>query len=259
MRFFCVTDRPLPWPIPDFMEPVSVVPAGEAVLDLGERYPELADPAGSLGEYAALFGVRRLLQESWPNGESPASEDMVGIAHYRRFAVTRPTGKPVQWFSSISPASFERLADGLFLPPAATVLFPMPTDLGAPVLARYAAEHPVRDLLHFMALAVESGVVTNQAVSGSLGKPVLVQGCAMGVYPASWWIQVLQFLEQIVDRFRSTVAVPRGPEHRLVLRLCCERLHSLLLELLVSELPPANLMAAPLLLVGAGDAMGVAA
>lgn len=259
MRFFCVTDRPLPWPVPRFMEPVSTVPAGDGVLDLGEKYPELAGRGDSLGEYATLFGVRRLLQESWPDGAPPADEDMVGIAHYRRFAVTRPTGQPEQWFSVVPPEAFRALRDEVFLPPPATVLIPLPTNLGAPVLARYAAAHPVRDLLHFMALAVESGVIGNQAVSGSLGKPVMVQACAMGVYPAAWLVQVLQFLEQIVDRFESTVAVPRDADHRRVLRLCCERLHSLLLELLVAALPAEQIMAAPLLVVGENGTVEAAA
>src|ERR1700710_1891255 len=92
MKYFCVTHQALRWPIPSFMRAVSTVPAGKGVQDLSTRYPQLAGRGAELGEYATLFGVRRLLQESWERGAPSASDQMIGVAHYRRFAVTRPTG-----------------------------------------------------------------------------------------------------------------------------------------------------------------------
>jgi hypothetical protein len=237
MRYFCTTHQPLAWPLHPYMEPVATVPAGPGVTDLSERYPELAGRGRELGEYATLFGVRRLLQESWQEDGPPAPEEMVGTAHYRRFAVARPTGKHSLFFGVVDPETFAQLPEDLFVPPPGTLLLPAPIDYGMALLTNYGQTHPTRDLLHFMALAVDLGVVADRAVGRFLGHDHMITTPSAAVVPATWLVEVLESLERVVDAFESTVAVTREGYQRRAVGFCCERLHSLLVASLLDEWP----------------------
>ena len=228
MRYFCITHQPLPWPVPAFMEPVSTTPAGDGVSDLSERYPELAGLGPELSEYATLFALRRLLQESWGGNTPPDDQRMIGIAHYRRFAVRRPLGASSDIYGVLSPADFATLDDDVFLPAAGELVMPAPMRFPAPVLAQYGSAHVARDLLHFMGIAIDLGVVEGEAVAGFLSGPVLVAAPTVGVWPGQWLVLVLEALEAVVERFQSTVGVLREGYQRRAAGFCSERLHSLL-------------------------------
>jgi hypothetical protein len=250
MRYFCLTHRPLEWTLPAFMEVVSTVPAGEGVTDLSIRYPELAGRGPQLSEYATLFAVRRLLQESWSDG-SPPDDAMVGISHYRRFAVTRPTGTPTFIYGGVRPEEFADLPDDVFLPSPVTLLLPAVVNLGHPVVRQYGEVHVTRDLLYFMALAVDLGVVTDRAVSDFLGGNVMVPAATVGVYPAGWLVLLLEALEQVVTVFEQTFAVDRDGYQRRATGFCCERLHALLLATLIGDWPADRVVANRALVVSA--------
>lgn len=252
MRYFCLTERPIRWPVPGFMEVVSTAPAGSRVVNLAKKYPELARRGQTLGVYATLFGVRRLLQDSWSGQEPPADQALVGIAHHDRFAVTRRVGTVKGPYQLVPPEDLKRLPDEAFCPPRAAVLFPAPIALPVSALGDHHARYSVRDLLHFMAVAIELGVVSDHVVSASLGQAVAVPSCSVGVYPAAWLVQVLELIEQVVDRYESTVAVPREGRRQSGLGACCELLHSMLLERLIEALPPQQTMAGPPVLVAPG-------
>jgi hypothetical protein len=267
MRYFNLTHRPGEWPVPAFMERVSTVPVGEGVTDLSERYPHLRDRGRELSEYATLFAVRRLLQESWgPDGTPqpplggggaadlpgdarrarphlPQNETMVGVCHYRRYAVTEPVGKPSFAYGLVTPEEFAELPDRLFLPPPKTVLMPAPINLGMPIVTQYGAEHVTRDLLHFMGIAIDLGIVDDRTVADFLGHNVMIAAPTTGVFPAEWLVLVLEALESVVDAFEATVAVPREGYQRRALGFCCERLHSLLTASLVARWPEDKLIA----------------
>ena len=102
--YFCITHKQPDWPLPDFLTVVGtggyVPPNGIA---LSEKYPELAFQNEHLGEFAALFALRRML------ADEPA-ERMVGISHYRRFALTQPLGNLYLFNSYATP---DKLADAL--------------------------------------------------------------------------------------------------------------------------------------------------
>lgn len=236
MRYFSVTHRPLEWPLPAFMEPISTQPAGPGVLDLSEQYPECGGRSG-LSEYETLFALRRQLQASWPDGEPPADEQMIGISHYRRFAVTRPTGTPSDIYTAVGPAEFATLPEDLFVPPPGTLVISTPTRFVVPVLAQYAGAHVLRDLLHFMGLAVDLGVVDDRTMATYLGRNVLLAAPSVGVYPTGWYLQGLADLEAVADAFQATVEVPREGYQRRVLGFCCERLQSLLALQLAERWP----------------------
>jgi hypothetical protein len=248
VRYFSVAYRPLEWPMPDFMEVVSTSPAGDGVADLSTTYPELAGRDAVLGEYATLFALRRLLEEERARGRS-AGSGMVGVSHYRRFAVTRATGARSFVYGVVRPGEFIRLPQDLFVPAPGTILFPSPIRVNPTLIAQYGAYHPTRDLLFFMALAVDLGVVTNEQVTNWLSGEVMVPAPAIGVYPEDWFVETQTALETVVDAFESTVAVPREGYQRRAVAFCLERLHGLLLSALVSTWSDDAYIAHPALLV----------
>jgi hypothetical protein len=248
VRYFSVAYRPLEWSLPDFMEVVSTAPAGEGVTDLSVTYPDLAGRDPVLGEYATLFAVRRLLQDARSRGDS-SGDGMVGISHYRRFAVTRPTGAKSYVYGVVRPEEFAELPRHLFVPPPETILFPAPMRVPPTLLVHFGTYHPTRDLLFFMALAVDLGLVTNDQVTMWLTGDVMVPAPAVGVFPEDWFVETQTALEAVVDAFESTVAVPREGYQRRVIAFCLERLHGLLLSSLVEKWPQEGLIANPALVV----------
>jgi len=242
MRYFTATHEKLEWPLPAFMEAVSTVPAGDGVTDLSVSYPELAGRGRSLGEYATLFGVRRVLQESWATDGGATDGEMVGISHYRRFAVTRPTGTPTFIFGAVGPDEFAQLPDDLFLPAAGAVAVPPLIDFGLSILAVYARNHPVRDLLHFMGLATDLGVVDDKEAAVFLNGRHMVPTPTVSVVPSGWLATVLEDLERVVDAFESTVAQPREGYQSRAVGFCCERVHALLLARLLLTWEPEQVI-----------------
>lgn len=245
MRYFCLTERPVKWRLPSFMEVVSTVPAGSRVTDLGKRYPDLARRGSALGVYATLFAVRRLLQDSWPGDQPPPHEELVGIAHHDRFAVTGRAGTLVGAEQLVGPEDFRRLPDEIFLPQTTQVLCPTAVPLPVTVIADHHGRYHVRDLLHFLGIAIELGVVADQNVSTFLGQPMVIPAVSVGVYPTAWLVQALELIERVVDRYESTDAVAREGRQLLGLGACCEILHMIMFERLVAALPAGGLAAAP--------------
>jgi hypothetical protein len=210
------------------MQPVSTVPAGEGVLDLSAEYPDV--PGRS--EYATLFALRRHLQRTWGRTDPPAGEEWIGVAHYRRFAVTRPTGTPDDIYGVVSPAEFGRLPEDTFLPPEGSLLLPSVAQVGT-LLGQYGRVHVMRDLLHFMAIAIDLGVIEERAAASLLSQGLLVAAPSIGVYPTAWYLDMLEKLERVTEAFESTVAVPRDGYQRRVVGFCCERLNSMLITSLL--------------------------
>jgi hypothetical protein len=236
MRYFSVAYRPLQWALPDFMEVVSTTPLGDGVTDLSPVCPQYAGRDAELGEYATLFALRRVLEEAQRQGES-SGDGMVGISHYRRFAVARPTGQPSFVYGVVTPEEFAELPRDLFVPDPPIVLFPTPIQVMPTLLGQYANYHHTRDLLHFMGIALDLGVVTNDQATDWLAGNVLVPAAAIGVYPEAWLVRTLTALESVAEAFESTVAIPREGYQKRTVAFCLERLHGLLLSGLIETCP----------------------
>jgi hypothetical protein len=249
VKYFVVTHRPLEWPLPDFMQPVSTVPAGDGVADLSEDHRHLRGRGPEWSEYATLFGVRRLLQATWAASGPPSDDEMLGIAHYRRFPVTRPIGTPSDVYGVLSTDEFTQLPDDVFLPPPGTLLLPSGADRGMSVLSQYARSHVARDLMHFMGIAIDLGVVDDRAVAGYLSQNTMVAAPSIGVYPAAWYVHVLHQLERVVDAFEAGVAVRREGYQSRTVGFCCERLHSMLLLELLNGWPQDRVTVNPAVIV----------
>jgi hypothetical protein len=248
MRYFVVTHQPLQWPVPAFMEPISTLPAGDDVADLSQDHPHLAGRGPEWSEYATLFGLRRRLQASWGETGAPPDGEMLGIAHYRRFAVTRPMGVPSDVYGVLTPAQLAKLSDDVFLPPPGTLLVPAIANVGT-VLGQYGRNHVVRDLLHFLGIAIDLGVIGDRQVAHFLSQQVMVVAPSIGVYPAEWYVKVLDDLERVVTAFESSVAVPHEGYQRRAIGFCCERLHSMLLFQLFAEWADDRIIVNPAVIV----------
>jgi hypothetical protein len=248
VRYFSVAYRPLDWPMPEMMEVVSTCPAGDGVTDISASAPQFAGRDPVLGEYATLFALRRLLEGEKADGRYSAGE-FVGISHYRRFAVTRATGKRSFVYGVVTPEEFLGLPRDLFVPPPGTIVFPSPIRVNPTLVGQYGHYHPTRDLLYFMGLAVDLGVITDAQATEWLSGEVMVPAPAIGVYPLDWFIATQTALETVVDAFESTVAVAREGYQQRAIAFCLERLHGLLLSTLVSTWPDTAYVAHPAMLV----------
>ncbi|MCZ2827143.1 MULTISPECIES: hypothetical protein [unclassified Modestobacter] len=236
MRYFVVTHRPLDRPLRPFMEAISTVPAGDDVLDLSAEHPQYAGRGPELSEYATLFALRRHLQASWSESGPPSDDEMCGIAQYRRYPVTRPVGVPSDVYGMVTPAEFGELPDDVFQPAPGTLLLPSVAQVGT-VLGQYGRNHAVRDLLHFMGIAIDLGVIDDRAAASFLSQSVMVVAPTIGVYPTRWYVQLLEDLERVADAFESRAAVPREGYQRRATGFCLERLHGMLLAGLVATWP----------------------
>lgn len=230
MRYFSVAYRPLDWPLPGFMEAIATDPAGDGVTDLSARHPHLAGRGTELSEYATLFALRRTLQEEWGGSAPPPGQEMIGISHYRRFAVTRPVpgGTPSFVYSLLDPQGFAGLPRDLFVPPPGTLVLPTTVTLGDPVVTQYALSHHMEDLLRFMAVAVDLGVVDDAAMTQFLGGRTMIVAPSVGVYPAEWLLTALEVMEEVVDEFEARFRTPREGYQSRAVGFCLERLHALL-------------------------------
>lgn len=234
--------------MPDFMEVVSAAPLGEGITDLSADHPQFAGRDPILGEYATLFALRRHLEQARARGAS-SPDGMVGISHYRRFCVTEPTGERTFVYGGVRPEEFLQLPRSRFIPPAGKIMFPSPIRVGPSLLGQFARYHTTRDLLYFMALAVDVGIVSDEQVTAWLDGQAMVPAPAIGVYPEDWFIETQVGLESVVDAFESTVAVEREGYQRRTIAFCLERLHGLLLSSLIEKAELNEFIAHPALIV----------
>lgn len=249
MRYVCATHEPLDYPLRPFMHPISTVPVGDGVQDLSERYPHLRGRGQDLGEYGTYFALRRLLQESWEEEGPPPDDEMIATSHYRRFPVVRPTGQPVSVYGAVSREEFLGLPDDLFLPPPGTLVIPRTVDYGLPVVTDYGVAHHARDILRFMGVAVDLGVVGDAEVGDFLGNNVAITTPTVAVVPVTWLVEVLESLERVVQAFEASYAPHREGYQRRAAAFSCERLHALLLAGFAARWPQDRLLATPVLLV----------
>lgn len=246
VRYFSVAYKRLEWRLPSWMEAVSTRPAGDGVVDLGERYPELAGRDRELGEFATLFAVRRLLEEDGGDGHDG---EMVGLSHYRRFAVTTPLKNGSNTRAALTPAQFEKISRDRLLPPTGTMLAPAAMLAEPTLVAQYASYHPVQDLLRFGAVAVDAGVVGGAALAAYLTDDVLIAAPTVGVFPRAWVLDVLRTLEVVTTEYLATSYVAREGYQRRSVAFCLERILSMLLLQFVRSGPPLRVEMHPVLIV----------
>lgn len=232
MHYFCVTHQPIPWRIPGFMTQVGTgdhVPPGG--LGLRDRFPEWAHRNVTHSEFAALFALRRVLEED-PGGP------FVGFCHWRRFPVVAEVAPGRGFNQVIGPDEFEALPDEVFLGDGNTLLSPPVVNFGMSVVQQYAHSHLARDLLRFMAVAAEVGALTDTEAAAFLSRPGFIPASSVAVVPTPWAVRTLTVLEEVAETFEKQEYTPREGYQQRVIGFCLERLSAFFMERLLRETEP---------------------
>lgn len=235
--YYCITHQPCPWPLPEFMTVIGtggyVPPEGIA---LSREFPELAHRNGSLGEYVALFAIRRLLQQSGASG-------FVGLCHYRRYVLPVPLGT-VEGIASYAPASaLASLQPADFYGDGETPIVSASFDFRRSVLQQYAGDGIGRDLLMYFGDAIDCGVITNREAADFLSGSVFAPAPTVAYIPVEWFIEIVEALELVTSRFYRYHHVEREGYQSRAIGFSCERLHALLLARRVAALGQDKVMA----------------
>jgi hypothetical protein len=232
VHYFCVTHQPIPWRMPSFMTQVGtgdyMPPSGIA---LSERFPEWANSSATFSEYAALFALRRVLEEE-PGGR------FVGFCHGRRFPVAEPVAPRRGFNQVISPAEFEALPDTVFVRDGRTVLAPPVVNFGMTVLEQYAHDHLARDILRFFATAVDLGAITDTDAAAFLSRPGFIPASSVAVVPTDWAVRTLTTLEEVAVAFHEQDHTARDGYQQRVIGFCLERLNGMFVERLLRDTDP---------------------
>lgn len=229
--FYCIAHQPFEWQLPDFMTMIGTgayVP--ERGIALSVSYPDLAFKNQYLGEYVALYLIRDQLRAA-------GGEGFVGFCHYRRFALTQPVGTLRGFNYYAAPAIMPHLQPHHFMGDGATPIIGAPFDFGRSVLVQYSSNGNgnSRDLLMFFGLAVELGVISSEEAASFLSGNVFIPAPTVAFIPAAWFIQIIDALELVAERFHRDFFIPREGYLERSLAFCCERLQALLLARLATQ------------------------
>jgi hypothetical protein len=205
-----------------------VPPSGIA---LSERFPEWAHRNVTHSEFAALFSLRRVLEED-PGGR------FVGFCHWRRFPVAEEVAARRGFNQVISPPEFEALPDSVFLSDGETVLTPPVVNFGMTVLEQYAHDHLTRDLLRFFATAVDLGAISDAEAAAFLSRPGFIPASTVAVVPTEWAVRTLTTLEEVAVAFDEQDHTAREGFQQRVIGFCLERLNGMFTERLLQDTAP---------------------
>ena len=168
----------------------------------------------ALGEAGDLIGVctQRKIVTRLPLGvESPLIPPMREVELVEMASVGRDACRPVE------PHDF---------------LVAQPVVIGN-LVAHYDKHHKVLDLIDYLSIAVEFGVLSSGDVAAFVTQSVLVTGgCELGVYPRRWLVDTLAKLERVGRQFldRHAARVSRYDDYNVrALAFLSERLGSFML------------------------------
>lgn len=222
--FFCITHKQPEWPLPDFLTIVGtggyVPPRG---IGLSQHYPELAFQNEHLGEFAALFAIRRML-------EGLPQESLFGICHYRRFALIQPLGELRGFNSYAHPSLLARAKPEHFFGEGNKIIVPALVQFQGSVLRQYAAVAEARDLLMYFGAAIDAGVVDQTEAAEFLSQNSFIPACTAAYIPAGWFVDILTRVETATRHFMQTTHIERDGFQKRNAGFCAERFHSMLLQ-----------------------------
>ena len=222
--FYCISHKDPGWELPGFMTLVGTggfVP--ERGIGMSVHCPQLAYKNMQLGEYTALFMIRRLLEESHAAG-------FVGICHYRRYALTSEIGKLRGFNYHAHPDELHGLPAQAFIGDGATPIISAPINFPGTVMQQYSANAVGRDLLMFFGDAIDCGVIESHEAINFLSGTSFITAGNVGFVPVDWFVEMMRQLEDVVARFAHNHYIRREGYEERTMGLCCERLHGLLLR-----------------------------
>jgi hypothetical protein len=237
----CLTHVPLWIDFPSYVTPIYMGQAqGDGLLNLRDLAPEWDPHHAVLGGCVGSFALKNHVLKQHPGATR------VGISQYRKFISRERISSVVEPSYPVMDVVYKgRLAGDVFaqvLDPGDQSLLisrPLPLPKGATVLTQYKGAHHVEDLLRFVALAVELGVLDKDDVAPFFDTTVFFPGgLELGVYPAPFWLKHMTGIESVVRACVHTHPQPRDGYQTRAWAFCAERLGSyLLLKHLQSTAP----------------------
>jgi hypothetical protein len=224
--FYCIAHAPFGWQMPDFM---TMVGSGDYVPENGLAMSKLLTPQQAqrnryMGEYLALFEIRRLLLAS-------KAEGFVGFCHYRRFALTHPVGALLGFNYHAPPSVLAHLQPEHFYADGQTPIVPIEVDFRCSLLQQYEVnDGSARDMLMFFGDAVDCGVLTGMEAAAFLGGRVFTPAPTVSFIPVTWFVEIMHDLERVMARFFRHHYIAHGGYKERSMAFCAERLQSFLLN-----------------------------
>ena len=222
--FFCITHKQPEWPLPQFLTIVgsgAYVPAhGVAISAL---YPELAFQNEHLGEFAAMFALRRMLADA-------PQDHLFGICHYRRFALTRPLGEMRGFNSYAHPDLLATALPEHFFGNGDRIIVPSKVAFAGSVLRQYAAVAEARDLLMYFGAAIDAGAVDQNDAADFLSQNSFMPACTAAYLPVGWFCSIVDLVEAATRQFMRTTHLEREGQQKRNAGFAAERFYSMLLQ-----------------------------
>jgi hypothetical protein len=138
---------------------------------------------------------------------------LIEISSYKKRILPSPEGTESRLFPTLRELNLENFGKeaelSAFIPRAdLEFLVAQPLHLKKSVVGHYASVHHRRDILDYVSIAVEMGVLdSNSAAELLAAKHFIPGGVELGIYPKSWLIQVLSGIElvsrQFLDRYSN--------------------------------------------------------
>jgi hypothetical protein len=225
-RYYCIAHAPFGWKMPDFM---TLIGSGDYVPEAGIAMSQLLTPEQArrnryMGEYLALFEIRRMLLAS-------NAEGFVGFCHYRRFALTHPVGVLQGFNYYVHPDALADMTPEHFYADGQTPIVPASVSFPASLMEHYEAnDGSARDMMMFFGDAVDCGVLSGAEaavyISGNTFRPAPTVSCI----PVQWFVEIMHDLELVMARFFRRHYIAHGGYKERSMAFCAERLQSYLLN-----------------------------
>lgn len=199
----------------------SVVPGYDFFPDPEETHRKLSGAMGSIAIHSLLTQ-----QSNVP--------DKLTIWQYRRFLSNKRLGSlspnypgmmlvTPQSLMGVEIANPEHLAEPFYVSPMLRL---------AHMAKHYVRHHDIRDLMRYVAVAVDVGSLQPDEAVPFLETPYLVSGgLELGTYPAAWWIAAFSSVSRAALSFIECHAPARldDPYQKRAVAFCQERLGSFFL------------------------------
>lgn len=238
IKTFCLANKPPVYPLPNEIPIIwlnsSPPPANEDNIywPVGTISNDLEALHPFLGSASGAFAIEILLRNRavpWAMG------DRVSIIHYRKFTSNIPLGKEAPNYPGmqlINPSSLKqfnlheiqhKIKTSFLIPQLYT------PDRG--LYAQYTTAHKAQDLLRYLAIAIDMGIISGEESHEFLTAKYLIPGgIEAGIYPISVFLEIIKSLRSVTMEFvKHHVPTSLDPYQRRALAFCNERLGSYLL------------------------------
>ncbi len=224
-RGFCIGHRPPAIPLwPGFTFVCGRDCGVPGAWNYLEEFPDLAF-AGQTSEYPALFAIRRRL-------ERKGFEGTVVVTQYRRLVARTQLGQPaanMDRVHMISAAAAAGIPLAQLLPRTGqSWLMAAPVPLQVTSAEYYRHAHVGRDLLRFLADAIDADALTHGEAWALMSARHLMVAPGVGAYPAAHFIATFRRLELAAEAFCRGGHIPREGYQGRTLGFCLERANGVL-------------------------------